>query len=151
MPTVEASVTIEQPPEVVAAAFLDPDNHVHWTKDLQRFEIVSREPDLVGSVARLHYLENGRRSVLVDTLEAAIPNEVFRSRVEGDGLQARVETTLRRLEGGTQVTVRWAGSGTVLVSRLLLPFLRGKILRQLEQDLSTFKRLVETRGAHFNG
>lgn len=150
MPTVEASVAIGQPPEIVAGAFLDPANHVHWTKDLERFEVIWAEPGLVGSVARLHYLETGRQSVIMDTLEAVVPNQYFRSRVEGGGLVTTVETWLRPAEEGTLVRVRWAGRGATFLSRLLLPFFRGRIRRQLAADLATFKSLVEIHGEHFD-
>jgi hypothetical protein len=150
MPTVEATVEIAQPPEVVAAAFLDPANAVYWNKDLEQFEVISQEPGLVGSTAHLHYVQDGRPYVLEDVLEEVVPNQYFRSRVTGGGLQAQVETWLREAEGHTVVTVRWSGSGTTLLMRLLLPFLRGAIARQTRGELETFKTLVETHGAHFH-
>ena len=149
MPTVETTVEIARPPEVVAAAFLDPDNAVYWTADLERFAVISEEPGRVGSVAHLHYVQNGRPYVLEDVLEEMVPNQYFRSRVTGGGLQARVETWLREKESHTAVKVRWSGSGTTLLMRLLLPFLRGTIARQSQKELETFKALVETHGAHF--
>jgi hypothetical protein len=150
MPTVEAAVEIAQPPEVVAAAFLDPANAVYWNTDLERFEVISEEPGLVGSIAHLHYVQDGRPYVLEDVLEEVVPNQYFRSTVTGGGLQAQVETWLREAESHTVVTVRWSGSGTTLTTRLLLPFLRRAIARQTQSELETFKTLVETQGAHFH-
>ncbi|MGB2959464.1 MAG: SRPBCC family protein [Bacteroidota bacterium] len=150
MPTIETTVEIVQPPEIVAEAFLDPANAVHWTTDLERLEVISGNPGEVGSAAHLHYAQKGRPHVLVDVLEETVPNQYFRSRVEGGGLKAHVETWLRRRNDRTEVTIRWRGSGTRLVTRLLLPLLRGAIRRRTQSDLATFKKLVETNGAHFS-
>jgi uncharacterized protein YndB with AHSA1/START domain len=150
MPTVKLTVEIARPPELVAAALLDPDNAVHWMADLERFEVISGGPGVPGSVAHLHYIQKGRPYVLKDVLEEMVPDEYFRSRVEGDGLEARVETWLRATEDGTEVTLRWAGKGTRLITWLVLPFMRGAILRRSQEDFHRFKDLVETRGAHFS-
>lgn len=150
MPTIETSTEITRPPEIVAEAFLDPDNAVFWTKDLVRFEVISRKPGEVGSIAHLHYIQNGRPYVLEDVLEEMIPNQYFRSTVTGGGLKAEVETWLRAKNGSTLVTLRWSGSGTKLLTRLMLPFLRGAISRQARSELGHFKELVETHGAHFS-
>ena len=149
MPTIETRIEIARPPEIVAEAFLDPANAVHWTKDLERLEIISGSPGEVGSVARLHYSQRGRPYVLVDTLADTVPNEYFRSTVEGGGIKAEVETWLRKKNDGTEVTIRWRGSGTMIVTRLLLPFMRGVIRRRTRSDLAAFRKLVEANGAHF--
>ncbi len=150
MPTIEASVEIAESPEVIAEALLDPDNAIHWTADLERFEVISGEPGHVGSVAHLHYLQRGNAYVMEDRLEEYVPNEYFRSTVSGGGLRAQVETWLRGKNGSTQVTIRWSGTGTTLPTRVLLPFLRGSIRRQASEDLETLKNLIETQGAHFS-
>lgn len=149
MPTIETTVEIAQPREVVADAFLNPANAVCWTTDLERFEIISGRPGEVGSVAHLHYNQNGRPFVMEDVLEEMIPNQYFRSRVSGGGLSAVVETWLRERRGTTEVRFRWSGSGSTFLMRLLLPFLRGTILRRARSDLDRFKDLVETHGACF--
>ena len=149
MPTIKASVEIARSPETVAEAFLDPANAVYWTTDLERFEIISREPGEVGSVAHLHYIQDGRPYVLEDVLEEMIPNQYFKSSVTGGGLKAQVETWLEEIDDGTEVKIRWSGSGSTLLMRIILPFMRGAILNQTKKELAAFKTLVETRSSRF--
>ena len=70
MTTVETSIDIAQPPEIIAEAFLDPANDVYWTTDLERFETVSRTPGDVGAVAHLHYFKDGHAYIMDNVLEA---------------------------------------------------------------------------------
>lgn len=149
MLTIETTVYIARPREVIAEALLNPANAVCWTADLERFEILSGSPGEVGSMARLHYRQHGRPFVMQEVLEEYVPARYFRSRATGGGLRATVETWLWERYGGTELRLRWSGSGSNLLMRLLLPFLRGTISRRAESDLVRFKNLVEAHGACF--
>ncbi len=122
----------------------------HYTKHLVRFETVSRTPDLVGSVGRLHYNQDGQQYVMEDRMLESEPGKRYLSRVSGDALEATVETTFAPASGGTDMTMRWSGKGRVLLLKLLMPIMRGRMVREATEELETFKRLVETRGADFS-
>ena len=144
--TVRESITIERPPEAVAAVLMDADKAVVWNTDLQKFEVLSERPGMVGSKARLHYVQDGQPYVLEDELLEVEPNRRYLSRVTGDALEAEVETWLVPTSGGTQVTIRWTGAGKPLLLRLLMPFMRRKIARGVQTDLAKLKAVVESGG-----
>ena len=141
--TFEASVFIAAPPEAVTRVILHPDLAVHWTTDLERFEVVTGNAGEPGAVARLHYLQNGRPYVMQDELLEVDPIRRYRSRVSGEALTAEIETTLTPKEDGTRVAVRWTGSGRRFPFSILLPLIRRSIIRQAEVDLGKLKSLVE--------
>mgnify|MGYP001085857770 CR=1 FL=1 len=114
-----------------------------WNAGLERFEVVSKTPGLVGSRARLHYVQGGRRYVMEDVLLEVEPARRFLSRVCGDAIEAEVETLLVPIQGETQVVVRWSGRGKRLILRLLLPLMRRSIARRTLADLEKLKRLAE--------
>ena len=144
------SLLINRDIDTVVKAFVNPDNIPLYTKHLERFEIVEREPDLEGSVARLHYLEGGKRYVMEDRMLHVEPGRKYVSQVAGDAVEAHVETTFERASEGTLMTVHWAGKAKVLALKLLFPLMRGRMARGAMEELETFKRLVETRGADFS-
>jgi uncharacterized protein YndB with AHSA1/START domain len=141
--TVHNTIEIDRPPEAVCEVLLDSEKAVLWTSDLERFEVITRTPDLVGSRARLHYVQGGKPYVMEDVMLEAEPNRRFLSRVTGDAIEAEVETVLTPANRHTLVDVRWTGRGRSIVLRLILPFLRQSIARQTMVDLVKLKALVE--------
>jgi hypothetical protein len=135
---------INRSPEEIADVLLDAEKAVLWTTDLEKFEVLSRPKDLVGSRARLHYKQGGRRYVMEDELLLVEPNRRYLSRVTGDAIEAEVETILTSIDKATRVDLRWSGRAKPMLLRLLLPFMRGAITRQSQRDLEKLKLLVES-------
>ena len=142
-------ILINRPPDIVDGALMDPENMMLWTSGLEKFEVVKGTPGEAGALARLHYLERGRTHVMEDVLEYAEPGKKYMSRVSGGGMTARVETVLEPSGGGTEMRLSWEGTGDSILMRIMLRFLRRVIMRRAKSDLETFKKLVETHGAHF--
>jgi uncharacterized protein YndB with AHSA1/START domain len=147
MPAIEVETVIAASPMAVSDALLDIDLAPLWTSGLEGFELIEGEIGQPGCVGRAHYFENGRRSTLEDRLLEATPGRSFRSELTGEGLRARVETDLAEVPGGTRMTIRWSGTGTNPLTRLLLPLLKTRLRKRSQQDLETLKRLIESDGA----
>jgi hypothetical protein len=143
--SVRTRIHIDRPPEAVEEVILDASKAILWTTDLDRIEVISGAPGEVGSVAHLHYLQGGRTYVMVDELLEVEPGRRYLSRVTGEALSAEVETTLIPTGEGTELHLKWTGSGRSLPLRLLLPFMRAQIRKQAMTDLEKLKALVESR------
>jgi len=144
------SIIINSHVDLVTEALNNPQNFPYWQTDLEKFEVIKEEANQVGSVAHLHYRQKGKPYIMEDKLIYCEPGKKYISEVTGDALTAKVETTLRSLENKTEMTVEWSGKGKILFLKLLLPLLRGKLIKQSKKELETFKHLVETRGSDFS-
>ena len=143
------SVLIKKPIKTVYQAFIDPDNMVKWTTDLEKFEIVKGKFGEIGATARLYYRQKGRINIMEDKLEYIEPGQKLISTVTGEGLTARVETNFKDSNGSTEVVIHWSGKPNRFLLKLLLPFLKNKIKKAARDELNKFKNLVEQYGAKF--
>jgi hypothetical protein len=64
-------------------------------------------------------------------------------------LTAKVETILQNLGEKTKLSIHWSGKGKIFLLKVLLPLLKGKMIKQSKKELETFKNLIETRGGIF--
>ena len=117
---------------------------------LEKFEVIERKPGEVGSIAHLHYSQKGRSYIMEDKMIYCEPGKKYVSQVSGDVITAKVETTLHSMGKKTKINLQWSGKGKIFLLKLLLPLLKGKMIKQSNKELETFKHLIETRGSNFS-
>ncbi len=98
----------------------------------------------------LHYYEKGRSYIMEDRLEHREPGKKYVSQVLIEALIVHVETILYPVDNGTKMNLAWSGKDKLLLLKLLLPFMRKKIITQAKAELERFKELVETCGVDFS-
>ena len=135
--------------DIVYRAYIDPDNMLKWSTDLERFEIIKGAFGEIGATARLYYNQNGRISIMEDVLEYIEPGRKLISRVSGGGLLVSVETVFTPFDDSTELTISWNGTGGNMLIRLLLPFLRNRIRKRAQAELEKFRNFVEVYGEKF--
>jgi uncharacterized protein YndB with AHSA1/START domain len=143
------SVHIDQPPDIVNQAYINPENMIFWTRHLERFEVVSGSIMEPGAIARLHFRKKGRPYIMEDELLETEPGKRYKSRVSGQGIIAVVETILEPADGGTRITLKWDGKSRNVGFNMILCLLRRKIRKGANSELTDFKHLAETRGIDF--
>jgi len=146
----EVSTVINKPIKIVVDALMNPDNFVHWQTDLVKFEVIERKPGEVGSIAHLHYSQKGRSYIMEDRMIYCEPGKKYASQVSGDVITAKVETTLHSMGKKTKINLKWSGKGKIFLLKLLLPLIKGKMIKQSKKELETFKQLIEKRGSNFS-
>ena len=146
----EVNTVINKPIDVVVSALMNPDNFVHWQTNLEKFEVIERKPGEVGSIAHLHYSQKGRSYIMEDKMIYCEPGKKYVSKVSGDALTAKVETTLQSIDEKTKINILWSGKGKKFFLKLLIPLIKNKMIKQSKKELETFKHLIETRGCNFS-
>jgi len=143
------SININQSPEIVWKAYIDPQNMIQWTRYLEKVEVIKGKFGEVGAIAHLHYLEKGRSYILEDKLLSYESGKRILSQVSGQGMIIEVETILDSHQDGTNISMNWKGTSKSLIVRFILRLMQRKITKQAEAEVNTFKSLVETHGVKF--
>ena len=146
----EVSVVINKPVNIVVDALMNHKNFVYWQTNLEKFEVIKETEEKAGSIAHLHYNENGKKYVMEDKMLHYEPNKKIISQVSGEGISAIVENIIVSNGDKTEITLKWSGRGKVFLVKVLLPLLKGKMIKESTRELETFKHLVETRGSDFS-
>ena len=141
---------MDKPVATVVEAFLNPENMLHYTKGLEKYEIISGGPDIPGSEMLLYFREKGRMHTMTDILESCDPGKEYVSRVSGEAIEARVKINFEAVDDGTDMQLQWSGKGKIIILKLLLPILKGKIRRDAQAEFARFGKLVETLGTDFS-
>lgn len=77
----QVSIIVNQPVEMVVKALLNQNNHIYWTKDLVKFELIKGQPGEVGSMGNLHYSQKGQTYVMKDELIYCEPGRKYVSQI----------------------------------------------------------------------
>jgi len=149
MASFKISTIINQPLDIVWKAFIDPQNMLHWTKYLEKVELVKGKFGEIGAIGRLHYLEKGRSYVLEETLISYEEGKKIGSQISGQGMNIEVENLFETVPEGLKITMSWNGTSKSFLARFILKIMQKKIAKQAEKELFTFRTLVERYGASF--
>lgn len=145
MPTIDETTNIAATPSAVSDVLLDIDAAPLWNAGLERLELVNGVAGEPGCVGNAHYIKGSRRYVLQDRLIEAEPGQYFKSEIRGGGMRAVIETRLDEIPSGTRVTIRWVGTGTNPITKLMLPILKSQVSKRTREDLRALRDLVERR------
>jgi hypothetical protein len=146
----KVNVIISCRSEIVAEALIKPSNFPCWETDLKKYIVVKGVPGEIGCVALLFFSKKGNSYMMEEELVHCNPGRSYVSILTGTTLEARVETILIPSGEETLMTLIWSGTGKTPLLKLLLPFMRSRMIRQTELELDKFRKLAETKGSDFN-
>lgn len=143
------SVDIDQPLQVVADLFADPDNRSEYQDGFERWEMVSGTAGEEGAVSKLYYENRGREMVLTETITANhLPNslEAF---YEHSHMDNTLTTTFTAL---SENQTRYEIEGEYTALRGIVPNVMARIFpgiftKQAQGWLDNFKVFAEGRQA----
>lgn len=136
----KASIIINRPAADIWAFMCEFQNDALWRSGVQSVDLTSDEPLRLGSTG-IHYMRmGGALHWRVTTWEV---NTVMGWEFSGGYLRgSHGAYHLAPIDGGTQVTIDgWVSGGLLLTALLRLG--KSLVMRTLERDLSTLKRLLE--------
>jgi hypothetical protein len=136
-------VIISRPPDQVFDFISDPGNDAEWCKGSKFAEWTSEGAIGVGSTMRSVDRAMGRDVEVHSEITAWDPPRIYAFRSIGSSFPAEFRLTFAPLDGQTRLTM----AGRIEFRGILKPFewlFGGQVQRQVEDDLETLKRLLES-------
>jgi len=143
-------IEINSPPQQVFYWLSDPDRAKQWMKSVVETEIISQTPEMTGTTFREVIEENGRRTELFGEITSFKQDEMLSFYLHGKFNTAKVNFALKKSGKDSILTqtaeIRFKSFMTIL-SILLHPILKKKIIRQSMREFKKLKELCEKDGA----
>ena len=140
------SIEIHVPPEKVFYWLEDPNRAMRWMTSVTKAEIINETPNMVGTTFIEYIEENGRGIEMHGVVTDFVSNKRLAFQLDGDFNSVEVDFTLEGKEGITQLTqnaeIHFKGIMSVL-SILLGPFFKKKIMSQVRSEFTRLKELCE--------
>ena len=143
------SICINESLQTIWKAYIDPQNMLKWTRNLEKVEIIKGKFGEIGATAHLHYLEKGKSYILEDKLLEFESEKRILSQVSGQGMNIIVETIFGIFKDNTKISINWKGTSKSIIARFFLKILQKKIANRAKAELNLFKDLVESHGVKF--
>lgn len=127
-------------------AFDNPGNLPKWQPNLRSFHLEGGLPGRVGAVSQLVYEEDGRETVLTESITERAEPYLLKGMYEGDGLTQIIKNTFSAL---SLEQTRWVVESEIVVRgffrRLMLRwFSQRGIMARMQADMQRFKEMVES-------
>jgi hypothetical protein len=141
------SVEINQPLQMVADLFADPDNLAEYQDGFVRRELVSGSEGEDGAVSKLYYTNRGREMELTETIVAnRLPNSL-EAHYHHQHMDNTLRTTFTAID---ESRTRYQTEGEYLAFRGLVPRLMARLFpgmfaKQAQKWLDNFKTFAESQ------
>lgn len=140
----EHTIEIDRPAATIFPWLVEADKRVRWVEKLVASSPLEEGEAGVGSTWREVFHDRGQRFEVESELAAYEPYEAVDVRMTSKGFTATVSSRLAEHDGRTTVTTAIESDYAMLVAKLFAPIVTRHAQRQLEADLATLKRLVES-------
>ena len=140
------TIEIKSTPEKVFYWLEDPARAMQWMTSVTKAEIINETTNMVGTTFIEYIEENGRGIEMHGVVTDFVSNKRLAFQLDGDFNSVEVDFTLEGKEGITQLTqnaeIHFKGIMSVL-SILLGPFFKKKIMSQVRSEFARLKELCE--------
>jgi carbon monoxide dehydrogenase subunit G len=143
---VETTIEIRQPIDVVFATLTDVANHPKWVSAVAEIRNLSYNPVNAATTWQQAGKFMGRELIGNVEVVAHEPPHKFAIRSEGTGIgDGQLSWTLEPITTGTRIGMAADLEPGGFVANLAVTLLKGAIKKQIEGDMQSLKRLLESQ------
>jgi uncharacterized protein YndB with AHSA1/START domain len=142
------TIDINNTPEKVFHWLNNPERAMAWMSSVSKTKLLHETPDMIGTTFREIVEENGQWTELQGVVTDYKPNQLIAFHLSGKFNVVDVEYHLEEIENRTRLTqnanIRFKSFMRVL-SILIGPMFKNKIMEQLQKEFAELKELCEGR------
>lgn len=141
----QTKIAIDQDVDTVFAFFNDLEKTPLWISGLKKIEALSGVPGATGFRSRYYFEEGGRTTEFTEEVLEVKEKERFIFKLDSRDLTSLTTTRLTPVANGAEITMDNVVSGKSFLMKMMLPWVKGQMLKRQTADLQRLKGLVEAR------
>ncbi len=146
----ECEIMVEKPTSEAWAVLEDESRMGEWMPGFQKIEHISGTKGSVGAVSNVYFLQDGKETVIKETITAIQPNESISMRFENEFMNMDYKMVLNSVEGKTKITTTTRAEGNGLMSKSIMAVAGGSIKAQEESNLANLKKTIEENTRNYS-
>lgn len=137
---------ILKPPEVVFPWIAEPEKAMRWQKDVKGWEIIAREPEIIGTTFKELIEEDDNTLEMYGTITQYIENKIIGFHLESRIHEFDVSYSVKEIKKGTKIAVeaviKWKFPMN-FVSLFIGRKMKAGLIKQLELEVLELKTICE--------
>jgi carbon monoxide dehydrogenase subunit G len=138
------AVIIRRPPSDVWPWITDPEAARWWQPEVAQYEVTTASPGVLGSEFRERLREGDGSVEMRGRVVEYEPRRLISFDLRGRGIHVIARYALRARGAGTELDVDLDVSVLGPLTRLLAPFMRPRLMRQLSMELERLRIMCES-------
>lgn len=150
-PTVsyENEVVVNKPAAESWATMSDESKMAQWISGFVRTEIVSGEPNTIGTLSNVYVNENGQEMVMQETVTDLKENELLAMNFTMDFMDMDYEITFEEKDGKTNIKSKSKTVGNGMFAKSMISLMKGAMYDQEEKNLNNLKKLIDNNTTNY--
>lgn len=145
----ENEIIVDKPVAEAWAVTQDEEKMSEWLTGYQKIEHISGTPGTVGAVSDMHFVENGKNTVIRETITEIVPEKSISMTFENDFMDMDYTMTIAPENGNSKINSYTTVEGNGIFAKPMTTIFAGSFKNQEQTNLSKLKSTIENNTKNY--